>query len=506
MISANGSAARAIQLDFPDGFPYARLDPLFDPLFTEDSERGTLFRRAATRDDPLLFALAYCRNQITTRKDDHDLVAFSEYHLDFIAAARRWPRGQPSRDAWVAPRQSGKSTWPCLILPLWALAHGYRRFVLMLSVGDKAVYRHRERMYAQLEGNERLLADFPDLKVSKSGPDRITQTGAMVMARSINSQVQGAVSPSGDRPDLIVLDDIENEESSYSNDARDKRLRTMRDNILALNETATVVLVGTTTMYGSIMHDVVQAARGEKVERWITESEFRPHYYPAIMDEGTPRERSLWPGRWTVSWLRYKREQDPAYFAKNYANRPETAGGVHWTKDLFYEDDFFVSKAFVLVVDTAASDNESADDFGFAIIGSDDHPDPARRRMCVEYSWKGHLKPTELLEKIYFWKGENPQLKTVVLESIGTGGTKWRDTILVPWPDDLELILANPSKRGSKKHRLLALLREYERRAIVHRRYFSDLRGQMLSWPKTKDDLMDAVATGVEYFRGQPMN
>lgn len=495
-----------VQLDFPAGFPTRRLDPLFDSLFTEDSERATLFRRAATRDDPLLFALAYCRKQITTRKDDCDLVAFSEYHLDFIAAARRWANGQPSRDAWVAPRQSGKSTWPCLILPLWALAHGHRRFVLMLSVGDRAVNRHRERMYAQLEGNERLLADFPDLKVSKSGPDRLTRTGAMVMARSINSQIQGAVSPDGDRPDLIILDDIENDESNYSGDARDKRLRTMRDNILALNETAIVVLIGTTTMYGSIMHDVVQAARGEKTERWIVESEFTPHYYPAIMDEGTARERSLWPGRWTVSWLRYKRDQDPAYFAKNYTNRPETAGGMQWTKDLFFEDQFFVSKDFVLVVDTAASDKQEADEFGIALIGSDGHATVERRRFCVEFARKGHFKPGEVLDEIWRQVELYPELKTVVVESIGTGGEKWRDSILVPWPDGVELILANPSKRGSKKHRLLALLRVYERRAIVHRHYFSDLRGQMLSWPKTKDDLMDAVATGVEYHRGLPMN
>jgi hypothetical protein len=497
---------RPVQLDFPPGFPMRRLEPLWDPLLEDGSERGTAFRRVATRNDPLLFALVYCRGQITARKDDYDLVAFSEYHLDFIQAARRWMTGAPSRDAWVAPRQSGKSTWPCLILPLWALAHGHRRFVLMLSVNDKAVMRHRERMYAQLEANERLLEDFPDLAVTKSGSDRITRTGGMVMARSINSQIQGATAPDGSRPDLIILDDIENDESNYSADARDKRLRTLRDNILGMNETAIVVLVGTTTMYGSIMHDVVMACRGQTPERWIVESEFTPHYYPAILGEGTPQERSLWPGSWTLSWLKYKRDQDPAYFAKNYTNRPETAGGMQWTKDLFFEDQFFTSKALVLVVDTAASDKQSADEFGIALIGSDGHPVVDRRRFCVEFARKGHFKPNEVLDEIWRQVELYPELKTVVVEAIGTGGEKWRDTILVPWPDGVELILANPSKRGSKKHRLLALLRVYERRAIVHRHFFSDLRGQMLSWPKTNDDLMDAVATGVEYHRDLPMN
>lgn len=489
---------RTVELDFPPGFPWARLQPFMDPLVEEDSERGRTFRREITRNDPLLFALVYCRDQVTVRRGDVDLVAMSEYHLDLISHARRWMLGVPMRDAWVAPRKSGKSTWPCLILPLWALAHKHRRFILMVSVNEHAVALHRERIYGQLDGNARLLGDFPDLLVRKMGSDRITIDGRMIMARSIKAQIQGAVAPNGSRPELIILDDIENDESNYSAAEVAKRLRTLRNAVLAMNETAVVELVGTTTMYGSIMHDVVRAAIGEKPAAWITESQFTPHYYPAILDEGGPRERSLWPGTWSLSWLKAERDRNPAYFAINYTNRPETAGGLHWTTDLFVEDPFFVSRRLVLTVDTAGSDDESADDYGISIIGSDEHPDLGMRKLCVEYAWKGHLTPTQLLEKIHFLHEVNPTLDTLVVETIGTGGKKWRD-ILSPLPSGLTLLMANPSKRGSKRTRLLWLLRQYERRAMVHRRYFSDLRGQMLSWPKTKDDLMDAVETGVAY-------
>ena len=501
-----------VQLVFPDGFPVSRLGPFLDPLAGERSERGARHRREMTRNDPLLFALTYCREQIIVRCDDGDddvgeygLVSFSEYHLDLIWWARSWMFTRPRRDAWVAPRASGKSTWPCLILPVWALAHGHRRFVLMLSNNDGAVKKHESRIHAQLEDNERLLVDFPDLAVSKDGRDRVTRAGQMVMARSIKSQIQGAVAPDGTRPDLIVLDDIEKDEANYSAEERDRRLATMRNNILPMNEHAIVALVGTTTMYGSIMHDVVMAARGERVAKWIRESQFAPHYYPAILDEGGPRERSLWPGSWSLSWLKRERDSNPSYFALNYANRPELGGGQYWTHDLFVQDESFMPRSLVMAVDTAASAREEADEFGIAIVGSDGHPIPERRRLCVVHAWKGHLTPEQLHAQIWCLKDEYPMLEDLVVEVIGTGGDKWA-SMLAPLPPNLCLTLGNPSRRGAKTTRLKWLLSEYQRRAIVHRYYFGDLCNQMLAWPQGKDDLMDAVEMGVAFHRDMPMN
>src|SRR3546814_3895779 len=52
-----------------------------------------------------------------------------------------------------------------------------------------------------------------------------------------------------------ILDDIEPDESNYSQYQMRKRLTTIIDTVLAMNERAHVALIGTVTMPGSIVQD-----------------------------------------------------------------------------------------------------------------------------------------------------------------------------------------------------------------------------------------------------------
>ena len=64
-------------------------------------------------------------------------------------------------------------------------------------------------------------------------------------------------------PDLLILDDIEPHEARYSAALAANRLATLREAILPLNIYAHVILVGTVTMQGSIVHQIVRYSRGE---------------------------------------------------------------------------------------------------------------------------------------------------------------------------------------------------------------------------------------------------
>ncbi|MGH3692578.1 MAG: hypothetical protein ACRDRX_00990 [Pseudonocardiaceae bacterium] len=94
--------------------------------------RSADYRRAVSRVDPLVFALIFLPHHL--RGDETGgRITFSEFHLDLIEQAKRWivPDELPSqhRDAYVAPRASGKSTWLFFVLPLRAAAHGWRKFI-----------------------------------------------------------------------------------------------------------------------------------------------------------------------------------------------------------------------------------------------------------------------------------------------------------------------------------------------------------------------------------------
>lgn len=510
--SGREDPARPVDLWLPGGFPRSRLAPLFSlgddgrPLMDTDAD----YRRAITRNDPLLFALVYLGHHLVVARDGRDLIAISEWHLDLVQTARTWITGRPRRDAWIAPRKAAKSTWLFLILPLWALAHGWRRFVLAFASSSEQATGHLNNLRAELAADHSLLLDdFPGLRPSRTPGARDTMrtvvaSGATLAARGVDTQALG-IKSGATRPDLILLDDVEPDESRYSVGGKSKRLATIVNTILPMNEDAIVQLAGTVTMYGSICHDLVLHALGARTAPWIVETEFQAHYYPAIMDEGTVRERSLWPAMWSLSWLKRRRgsaERPSRSFALNYLNRPEAAGGgLYWTHDLIVHDLHFESAHYVMTIDTAVTQKETSDETAIAITGISRDG----LRMCVEYAWSGRISGTELRNMVWALKAQNPWLQVAYVET-NQGGDRWLE-ILSPSPQGLRIETGRPDKRGSKRDRIEWLLDQYARRAIVHRTPHTKLEEQMLSWPKVPhDDLIDTVEAGVAFHMGLPMS
>src|SRR5438874_65802 len=99
--------------EFPPGVDgRALLQPCFHSAWSlpgrgPGDRGGSDYRRAITRHDPLLFAVTYFGRAL--RDQDSGLMSFCGFHLDAFAEAQAWPRRQPRRSAWVAPRRTGKS-------------------------------------------------------------------------------------------------------------------------------------------------------------------------------------------------------------------------------------------------------------------------------------------------------------------------------------------------------------------------------------------------------------
>lgn len=72
-----------------------------------------------------------------------------------------------------------------------------------------------------------------------------------------------------------------------------------------MNVFARVVVVGTVTMPGSLIHDLVKTVTlpSEPPTEWVTSENFTCHYYPAIIDNGDGTERSIWPEKWPLDYL-----------------------------------------------------------------------------------------------------------------------------------------------------------------------------------------------------------
>lgn len=471
------------------------------------AHRGAVRRELAR--DPVAFALIYLSHHL---KDHRGRVTFSEVHYEWARIAERWAKRdlepQEVRDAIVAPRETGKSTWFFLILPMWAAANGHIRFAMVFAHADAQARGHLQSFKRELDHNPALRADYPDLcepaRKPSSGTtvaDRQgmlhTKSGFTFAAKGIDSATLGAKVDEV-RPDLIGFDDVEPPESDYSPDRAQKRLSTITDAMLPLNIRARVFFVGTVTMPGSIMHQLVKSAAGtlEPGEgQWITDEKITAHHYRPIVTDEDGTERSVWPEKWALDWLLSMRHTRS--YAKNYDNDPLGMDGDYWTRDDFrYGTLGADATRWLLQIDPAVTTKGTSDYTGWAVVAYSPH----RRAVEVVAAGRWKVAPGEAMRALVLRKlAEHERIRAVRVE-VNQGGDVWHTVMHgLPYP-----LLVHHSTE-SKEVRFAYALDYYQRGGgmVLHRSREAVrlAEEEMVSFPRAPyDDVADAVVSGVLFF------
>lgn len=465
-------------------------------------------RVAATRSSPLLFAYLYLRHHL---RDDAGTFSLSQFHLDAAEYAKRWmaPVAEPGseREAFIAPRGVGKSTWIFLILPMWAAAHGHKKFVAAFAHSGPQAEQHLSTFRTELETNELLAADYPELcqpKMRLRGvtvADRDKQTtranGFTFAARGIDEGVLG-MKVEQRRPDLIVLDDIEPDEATYSMYQVGKRRGTLLDAVLPINVRAHVVLAGTTTIAGGIVHQLVRHGLGEEGDdpaEWIPAERFRVRYYDAIVTNDDGTESSLWPEKWPLAYLQSIRHTRS--YAKNMQNKPVATNGAYWSDGDFHDAGDRITTRRALSLDPNVKDKASSDYCGAAVLGLAPFPRPAT--VVVEQTWRLRLTPGEPLRRwVLSILAADPAISVVVVET-NQGGDLWH-TVLHGLP--VKLVTVHQSE--AKEFRAARLLAYCQRKRVLFRGRQRAFETEALAFPNTAhDDVIDAVGTGSDRILGK---
>jgi hypothetical protein len=304
-------------------------------------------RRVLTRLDPMLFAVVYLSKHLTG-DDTGGMITFADAHFEWYRLMRSWvkQRREPRewRHSFAAPRSCAKSTVWFLIAPLWAGAHGHARFVAAFADSGTQSEMHLQSFRTELAHNRKLRRDFPLFCQAQRKPTGRTvadnegmfqsRNGFVFAARGADTATLG-MKVSEQRPDVLILDDIEKHEAQYSLDMVKKRLGTIVNAIFPLNERARVVIVGTTTRPGSIIHQLVQVADGDRAPEgeehgWIAEERIEAHHHLPIVETDGAR-RSIWPGKWTLEYL--ESIEGTRSYELNMLCNPREAGGDLWDSD-----------------------------------------------------------------------------------------------------------------------------------------------------------------------------
>lgn len=462
-------------------------------------------RRVLTRLDPLLFSLVYLGHHLRG-KETGDQISFNQFHLDLFEMAQKWVKQNiepmSSRHAFIAPRGAGKSTMVYLLLPLWAAAHGHRSFVAAFADSASMAERHLGSLKAELENNALLRQDFPDLCTPRRRPSGtvasdnramyLAQNGFTFVAKGIDSNALG-LKVGNQRPDLIITDDIEPDAANYSAYQKEQRLSTLLEAVFPMAIHARVMMVGTTSMIGSITHDLVKQARGEETEAWVADERIQCHWYPALVtDEETGEESSLWPEKWslqTLNSIRHTRQ-----FRSQYQNDPMAMDGEFWVDtDFRYEPAEAVTRT-VISIDPAVTTNQKSDFTGIAVVALD----ALHKRAVVREAMQLRIQPGKpLRDRVLALLDIYPETNLVLVES-NQGGNIWQSVL-----HDLPVRVVLIHQSQPKEVRAARLLQRYQRGLVVHEKRLPAAEQQMVAFPKAPfDDVIDAIGAGVEALFG----
>lgn len=427
------------------------------------------------------------------------------------------------------------STWHFLLLAMWEAAHGHETFTAAFADSATQAEIHLMTFRQELENNELLRRDFPDLckpavklraktdsdgTVKESGLSLkdneamyIASSGFIFAARGVDTKTLG-LKVNERRPSKLLLDDVEPDESNYSQDQVAKRLRSIIDAILPLNLRARVTIVGTVVMPGSIIHQLVEFERYPETEEtpetaWIREQAIRVHYYAPIIDTFDPAtgqtgRRSIWPAKWPLAFLE-SLEQTRDYL-KNFANDPMGSSGTYWTVEDFgthrvsaelQAQTLAAITHQLLAIDPAVTTKKRSDFTALAVVGFS----AVTRRCVIRDAWAVRVQAGQalcaLIERIV---AQYPQIRGLVIES-NQGGELW-----LPILGDLGLPIETVWHSEPKEVRAARFLDKYQRGGrVFHERPLRALEANMVVFPRGRnDDLVDAAGTGAEWFLDRP--
>lgn len=163
------------------------------------------------------------------------------------------------RLAIAAPRGHAKSTVMSLQNVLHAALYGYKKYILLVSDTEAQAASFLEAVKSELEDNPDILQDFGDLrgKVWKSTVI-LLRSGVRIDAVGSGQKLRGR-RHGARRPDLILLDDIENDQEVLSPDGRKKLERWFFGAVSKAGDRYTdIVCIGTVLHHDSLLVQLLQ--------------------------------------------------------------------------------------------------------------------------------------------------------------------------------------------------------------------------------------------------------
>lgn len=262
----------------------------------------------------------------------HFTVEPADFHWELADLA-----DEHDRLAVAAPRGHAKTTVLALAFPLYRAAVHREPFTLIVSDTATQSEQRTSDLYAELLENQELTRRYPHLalperkdyaekRVKRTTRDFITLGGIRFTSAGAGQSLRG-IKDRHQRPSLIIVDDLENDENVRTQEQRHKLVDWFTKSLLNLPGPfgARVLVIGT------VLHP-------DSLLRGLLEPEQSSVWRQRLLRALEPNGAVLWPAAWTAAKLEAKRvEIGPLAFASEYMNDPVRRGATVFADAHYYD-------------------------------------------------------------------------------------------------------------------------------------------------------------------------
>jgi len=154
----------------------------------------------------------------------------------------------------VAFRGSGKSTIATTAYPVWSiLGKQQKKFVVIFCQTRTQAKQHMMNLRQELENNDVLKRDMGPFQEESDewGSNSLvfSNTGARITVASTEQSIRG-LRHHQHRPDLVILDDVEDINSTKTRESRNKTYRWLKREVIPMGDTNTRLIV-----VGNLLHE-----------------------------------------------------------------------------------------------------------------------------------------------------------------------------------------------------------------------------------------------------------
>lgn len=396
----------------------------------------------------------------------------------------------------IAPRGFGKTSTVNLAFPAKKILFQEKKFIVPISCTATQATMQGENLKRELTTNRFITGLFGPMKSDTFSKEMwVTSSGTAVMPRGAGQQVRGILY--GDnRPDLIIVDDLEDAESVRSDEQRAKTKAWFFEDVLnSINRSRKdwkIIVIGTLLHEDSLLANLLEDPG------WY-------HAHLAICDDNF---KSNWPDFMSDQDLAklvdsYRRMGLLDSFYREYMGVPIAKESAKFKQEMFksYEEtdaDFVKERKGLenmVILDPAKTSKATSDDTAIVGVGID----VKTPRIYVRDIVKGNLHPEQQYTECF------DMADRIGARVIGIEVTSLNE--FITYPLRTEMIrqrryydIVELKARASKEERIQALVPFYRLGFVYHNKNVcAPLEAQLMSFPRSKkDDIMDALAYVVE--------